>query len=333
MRELLILEIYARWFTVKICNKIIFLKSNERNLAEVKVMGKRNWDVGLLMQTQGTSIYGGKKNEIVDLEKIQANTATNNSRQIYAKVPGVNTIESDEADIQLSIATRGLNPNRTTEFNSRQNGYDISADPIGYPETYYTPPTDALSNIEIIRGAASLQYGTQFGGLLNFRFKKGNADKPFELVTKQTAGSSGFFNSFNSVGGQLKNFNYYGFYNYKTGDGWRDNTGFGVHNAYTSLKYALSDKIVLGVEYTLMHYRMQQPGGLTDKEFYENPKQSLRNRNWFEADWNLPAITFDYIIDTNNLLSIKAYSLLANRKNVGGLTVFLSLMIFQYHGR
>jgi len=310
---------HLKWNVEPDSYKIIFLKSDEEKLAEVKVMGKRNWDVGLLMQTQGTSIYAGKKNEIVNLEKIQANTATNNSRQIYAKVPGVNIIENDEAGIQLSIATRGLNPNRTTEFNSRQNGYDISADPIGYPETYYTPPADALSNIEIIRGAASLQYGTQFGGLLNFRFKKGNPDKPFELVTKQTAGSYGFFNSFNSIGGQLKNLNYYGFYNYKRGDGWRDNTGFGVHNAYTSLKYALSDKIVLGFEYTFMHYQMQQPGGLTDKAFYENPKQSLRNRNWFEADWNLPAITFDYTIDTNNLLSIKAYALLANRKNVGNI--------------
>ena len=37
---------------------------------------------------------------------------------------------------------------------------------LGYPESYYTPPFEALKSIEIIRGSAALQFGTQFGGLL-----------------------------------------------------------------------------------------------------------------------------------------------------------------------
>ena len=48
-------------------------------------------------------------------------------------------------------------PNRSWEFNVRQNGYDISSEVFGYPETYYTPPMEALEKIEVIRGAASLQ--------------------------------------------------------------------------------------------------------------------------------------------------------------------------------
>lgn len=35
---------------------------------------------------------------------------------------------------------------------------DISSEVFGYPETYYTPPMEALGKIEVIRGAASLQY-------------------------------------------------------------------------------------------------------------------------------------------------------------------------------
>ncbi|MBB6270915.1 Fe(3+) dicitrate transport protein [Pedobacter cryoconitis] len=297
------------------------LKSIANQLGTVSIIGAQQQlsDVKLQTQTAGTTIYAGKKNEIIDLNTISANTAINSTRQVYAKIPGVNIIENDEAGVQLSIATRGLNPNRTTEFNSRQNGYDISADPIGYPENYYTPPTDGLDNIEIIRGAASLQYGTQFGGLLNFKMKQGPVDKTFELVSKQTAGSCGFFNSFNSIGGQDKKLNYYAFYNFKRGDGWRQNTGFNVHNAYLSLKYAFTPKLTLGFEYTFMDYRLQQPGGLTDQEFKENPRQSLRNRNWFAATWNIPALTLKYDIDSNNLLSVKVYSLIADRKNVGDL--------------
>lgn len=290
-----------------------------RQLTEVTITGtQRPWDVRSQTQTVGTTIYAGKKNELIDLNTLSANTAINNARQLYAKVPGINIIENDAAGVQLSIATRGLNPNRTTEFNSRQNGYDISADPIGYPETYYSPPADALDNIEIIRGAASLQYGTQFGGLLNFKFKKGSSDK-VDLVSKQTIGSFGFFNSFNSLGGQNKQLNYYGFYNYKRSDGWRANTGFGIHNGYISLKYSLSRKMTLGFDYTFMYYQMQQPGGLTDQQFTQNPRQSSRNRNWFDATWNVPALTLDYAINNDNLLSVKLYSLFADRKNVGNL--------------
>jgi len=301
--------------------KVFELSASSHQLTEVNVIGQQQHlaDVRMLTQTVGTTIYSGKKNEIIDLNNTPANTAINSVRQIYAKVPGINIIENDEAGIQLGIATRGLNPNRTTEFNTRQNGYDIPADPIGYPETYYTPPADGLDAIEIIRGAASLQYGSQFGGLLNFKLKQGPTDVPFEAVTKQTAGSYGFFNSFNSVGGQDGKLNYYAFYDFKRGDGWRQNTGFDVHDAYISLKYALTPKITLGFDYTFMYYQMQQPGGLTDAEFAANPRQSLRNRNWFAATWNLPALTLDYAIDTSSLLSVKLYSLIADRKNVGNL--------------
>ena len=312
---------YAWEVTSSSLIKAFELEVAVKQLSVVTVKGQQQHlsDVRLLTQTVGTTIYSGKKNEIIDLNNTPANTAINSVRQLYSKVPGVNIIENDEAGIQLGIATRGLNPNRTTEFNSRQNGYDIPADPIGYPETYYTPPSDGLDAIEIIRGAASLQYGTQFGGLLNFKFKQGPTGKPFELVSKQTAGSYGFFNSFNSIGGQDGKLNYYAFYNFKRGDGWRQNTGFNVHNAYVSLKYALNSKLTLGFDYTFMYYQMQQPGGLTDEEFKQNPRQSLRNRNWFSANWNIPALTLDYAIDTTSLLSVKAYALIANRKNVGNL--------------
>ena len=75
-----------------------------------------------------------------------------------------------------------IDPNRTSNFNTRQNGYDISADVLGYPESYYTPASEALSEIQIVRGAASLQYGTQFGGLVNFKMKAPNPNRLLDLV-------------------------------------------------------------------------------------------------------------------------------------------------------
>src|ERR1700754_581058 len=173
---------------------------------------------GNLKQVEGMAIYAGKKTEVVNMANLNVNLATNNTRQIYSRVAGINIIEYDGGGLQLGIGGRGLNPSRVSNFNTRQNGYDISADALGYPESYYTPSAEALERIEIIRGAASLQYGTQFGGLINFQLKKGPVDKPFEITSRQTAGSFGFFNTFNSIGGTVKKLNYYAYYQYKKGD-------------------------------------------------------------------------------------------------------------------
>ena len=122
-----------------------------------------------LKPVEGTAIYAGKKSEVVVVENLTINSATNNARQLYSQIVGLNIYENNDAGLQLNIGGSGLNPNRTSNFNTRQNGYDISADVLGYPESYYTPPSDALQTIEVVRGAASLQYGTQFGGLINFK--------------------------------------------------------------------------------------------------------------------------------------------------------------------
>ena len=127
-----------------------------------------------------------------------------------------------------------MDPNRTSNFNTRQNGYDISADVLGYPESYYATPTEALEKIQVIRGAASLQYGTQFGGLVNFKLKT-PSKKPFEFTTRNSIGSYGLFTNFTSLSGTKDKFSYYTFYNYKQGNGFRSNSEFESKNYFGNL--------------------------------------------------------------------------------------------------
>ncbi|GAB4493791.1 MAG: TonB-dependent receptor [Saprospiraceae bacterium] len=280
---------------------------------------------GLVMsQLRGVEnfgIYKGKKTEVVLLSEITANVATNNPRQVYGRVTGLNIWESDGAGLQLGIGGRGLSPNRTANFNTRQNGYDISADALGYPESYYTPPVEALDRIEIVRGAASLQYGTQFGGLLNFRFKRGPEDRKIAVTTRQTLGSWGFFGSFNSIGGTVLNdkLNYYGYFQYKRGDSYRPNSEFDYRCGYVSADYRASEKLSLRLDLTRMDYLAQQPGGLTDKMFADDPRQSVRARNWFQVDWNLAAVTLNYHFSEKTRLEVRNFGLLARRQSLGNL--------------
>ena len=299
------------------------LKPLEEKLKEIEVRPDKGTEFGIkrLSGVEGVAIYESKKSEVVIVNQLLANLATNNSRQVYAKVAGLNIWENDGAGIQLGIGGRGLNPSRVSNFNTRQNGYDISADALGYPESYYSPPTEGLERIEIVRGAASLQYGTQFGGLINFRMKKGPKDKRAEIITRQTVGSFGLFSSFNSIGGSTGKLNYYTFYQYKTGNGWRQNSNFNAHTAHTNLHYQLSEKLSLHFDYTFMNYVAQQPGGLTDALFEQDPRQSLRDRNWFRVNWNLASITLDYQISSLTQLEFRNFGLLAGRDALGFLGV------------
>jgi len=308
---------------VNLDSKNINLKINidnheSRQLSEVTVQDTAFRQAsGNLKQVEGTAIYAGKKTEVINIANLNVNLATNNARQIYSRAAGINIIEYDGGGLQLGIGGRGLNPSRVSNFNTRQNGYDISADALGYPESYYTPTTEAVDRIEIIRGAASLQYGTQFGGMINFLMKKGPANKPFEITSRQTAGSFGFFNTFNSIGGTVKKLNYYAYYQYKRGDGWRPNSGFNQHGAYIHLDYALTDRLKVTAEYTYMDYLAQLPGGLTDADFAADAHQSVRERNWFKVNWNLAALTFDYRLGDNTRLNWRSYHLDAGRTALG----------------
>lgn len=268
-------------------------------------------------QVDGVIIYAGKKNEIIDVQKANANIALNQPRQVFAKVPGLMIWENDGSGIQTGISSRGLSPNRSWEFNTRQNGYDISSDPYGYPEAYYTPPLEAVQSVEFVRGGSSLQFGCQFGGLLNYRLKNPNPTKPIAYEGNLTFGSYGMLNTYQSVSGTKGKFSYIGYFNFRRANGWRANSGYNYGTGYAQANYTFKPGMTLRAEFTRMNYIMQQPGGLTDSMFVADPRQSLRSRNWMNIESNIPALTFNWVVNKNFTIDAKAFGLIGERNSVG----------------
>ena len=296
----------------------IFFKKETKILSEVIIKGQKikEFQLKRLKDVEGTSIYAGKKTEVILVDQSMANLASNNARQIYNQISGLNIYQNDDAGLQLHIGGRGLDPNRTSNFNTRQNGYDISADVLGYPESYYTPPAESLRQIQIIRGAASLQYGTQFGGLINFIIKE-PTNKKFEIVSRNSVGSNKLYTNYTSMSGKKKNFSFYSYYNYKKGDGFRNNSVYNSNNFYIHLSQKISDKIKVSSEVSYLKYLAQQAGGLSDKMFNLDPLQSNRERNWFELDWLLYNFKLDHKLKNNNNLSFSFFGLDAARNTLG----------------
>ncbi len=296
-------------------------KPVHKYLPDITVVGRYSKsDYQQMPEVVGTSIYAGKKNALIVLDNVQGNVVTNTMRQVMAKVPGIHIWESDPSGIQIGIAARGLSPNRSWEFNVRQNGYDIAADPFGYPEAYYNPQLQAVQRIEVVRGQGSLQYGPQFGGLVNYILRNGSEiNKPFEFETQQTIGSNALFNSYNAIGGETKKFHYYTFFDHRNGDGWRNNSRYYTNAGYGTFTYRFTGKFSLTAETMHSHIRSQQPGGLTDAQLYSDAQQSFRSRNWFDITWTTPALIANYQITENTKWNTKLFATLGNRNSVGFL--------------
>ena len=286
-----------------------------KKLAPVVLIAKQQ-SPERMPETKENVLFSGKKNEVLKLSNINANLTNNNAREVFSRIPGVTVWENEGSGIQINVGVRGLSPNRSWELNTRQNGYDISSDVFGYPEAYYNPPLEAVETIQLIRGGASLQFGPQFGGMLNYVLKR-EKEKPFSFETQNTVGSYNLMSSYNAIGGNLKKFSYYVYNHSRSGNGWRENNRFTVRNTHAFVEYRFTEKTKISAEYTNSDYEMQQPGGLTDEQFNDNPRQSVRERNWFGTPWNLFSINFDTKINANWDFNTKLFGVIGERNSVG----------------
>ncbi len=289
--------------------------TQNKTLQEATVTGiKTVRGIGHLSDTRDATIYAGKKNEVIIVDSLDANRAINNTRQILGRIPGLNIVETESAGFTANgIGVRGLNPIQSIEMNTRQNGYNISADIYGYNESYYLPPMEAVSRIEMVRGAASLQFGSQFGGMVNYVLREAPKNRPFEFITSQTMGSFGLFNSFNSIGGTHKKMSYYGYLQYRNMEGYRPNSRQTQWSGFGKLDFKPSEKWTVGVEYSLLRNQIQMPGGLTDSLFNTSPELSTRARNWLKSPWNILVASVRFEPSINTTITLKSSYLFSQR--------------------
>ncbi len=301
--------------------EIIEDSSHIKNLQDITVVGRNSKrDYQQMPEIVGTNIYAGKKNALIVMDNVQGNVVTNNMRQVLAKVPGIHIWESDPSGIQIGIAARGLSPNRSWEFNIRQNGYDVAADPFGYPEAYYNPQLQAVQRVEIVRGQGALQYGPQFGGTVNYILRNGSEiNKPVEFETQQSIGSNGLFNSYNAIGGKKDKISYYASFDHRNGNGWRANSRYYTNSGFGTVTYHFTEKFSLTAEVMQSNIRSQQPGGLTDAQVQNDARQSLRSRNWFNINWTTPALIANYKVNNKTTWNTKLFGTIGDRNSVGFL--------------
>jgi Fe(3+) dicitrate transport protein len=287
-----------------------------KQLREVVVTDKRLFDVQYLPAAQGTYMLGGKKNEVINVQNMNVNIAEKTPRQIFSKVPGVFVYDMDGSGNQTNISTRGLDPHRGWEYNIRKNGIITNSDMYGYPASHYSMPMEAVERIELVRGTGSLQFGAQFGGMLNYVSKSPDTLRSITFESVNSVGSFNMLSTFNAISGTIGKFQYYAYFNKRVSDGYRNSSHTDFDAQSITLVYNASENIQLKAELSRSNYIYQIPGPLTDSMFHADPKQATRSRNYFNPEIYVPSLSFDWKLGNRTNLSWVVSAVLGARNSV-----------------
>ncbi|WP_420149274.1 TonB-dependent receptor plug domain-containing protein, partial [Spirosoma sp.] len=245
-----------------------------QTLNQVTVKGSRSIVVTSLPTVHGTYLMGGKRSEVIRLSDIDANVAEKTPRLVFARIPGVFVYDMDGTGNQINVSTRGLDPHRSWENNIRQNGVITNSDMYGYPASHYSPPMESIDRVELVRGTASLQYGAQFGGMLNYVTKGADTTRRFGFETVNSVGTYGLLSTYNALGGRVGKWTYYAYYYRRHSEGYRENSSSNAEAQFARVQYQATQRLGITAELGRSTYTYQVPGQLTDAMFAQNPRQS-----------------------------------------------------------
>jgi Fe(3+) dicitrate transport protein len=235
----------------------------------------------------------GHSIQIIDLSKKAFHTAEKSGRQIFSEIPGAMIYDMDGSGNQVNLAIRGLDPHRSWEFNIRQNGIVTNSDMYGYPASHYSMPLEAVQSIEIIKGTAALQYGAQFGGMINYTLKS-PSPKKIHYEGQHNVGSFGLLSTYHSLSGTLGKVNYFSYIQYRQSNGYRQNGESQASAFHIRVSNHSTSKLRITAELSNSQYLYHIPGPLGLAQFLSDPRQSTRSRNYFQPNIYLPALTFIY---------------------------------------
>lgn len=261
-------------------------------------------------------IIGGRKTEVINLSGLAVNLAEKTGRTLFAKVPGAFIYDMDGTGNQINVSVRGLDGHRSWEFNVRQNGVMINTDIYGYPASHYSMPMEAVERIELIRGTGALQYGQQFGGMLNYVLKSADPSKTFSLENITSIGSFGMLANFISIGGTKGKWSYYGYFQKRHSNGYREGAESQSDSEHIGINYKANKNLNLKAEVSRSTYLYRIPGPLNDLKFEENPTQATRTRNYYSPEIWIPAISMEGRLGKDTKFSLVGSGVFGQRSSV-----------------
>lgn len=227
--------------------------------------------------------HGGART-IIERSSFQDTGATN-VRDVLRRVPGVQVQESNGtggSDVSLNVGVRGLTSRLSPRSTILMDGIPLAVAPYGQPQLSMAPVSlGNLSAVDVVRGAGSVRYGPQnVGGIINFVTRAIPRDFTADATVETDMYSHGgvktspsaFIGGTNErgLGGAL-------LYSGTHGNGFREsNDRVDIDDVMLKGTYRIGADD--SVSAALHHYegRAGMPGGLTTRQYSEDPFQSTR---------------------------------------------------------
>jgi len=214
-------------------------------------------------EVEGTKVYAGKKVTVLDFDSLPQ-IQTDNYRQAFSQIPGLLVSELSNASL-LSLGYRGIgDPHESQNLLVLKDGLPFVVDLYGYPTVYYAPPFESVDRLEFIRGGASLMYGPQPSGALNYVTHEPRKDRQGALRTQHVVGSYGLYTTHSLADGTVGRLGYLVSFDHRQGDGFRrDNSDFELNGGSVRLTYALSETSRATFDFDATAADSGEPGGVT----------------------------------------------------------------------
>jgi Fe(3+) dicitrate transport protein len=233
-------------------------------------------------------VYPGSRT-LLDREALQESGALN-LEDALRSAPGIQILDETGTGILPNIGLRGLNPLRSERLQMLVDGYPIAIGPYSNVGVSLFPVTlPSVDAIDVVRGGAAVHYGpNNVGGVMNFR------TRPIPVETEQMlqqrlviAEETGnvFSDTYYRIGGFATDDLALQFQaNVQRGDGFRDHSDTEVSNFILDADYFVDDYNEVAAQLQFYDVNAQLPGALSPAAFEQDPSQSQRPHDAYDAD-------------------------------------------------
>ncbi|WP_313683517.1 TonB-dependent receptor PqqU [Pantoea sp.] len=240
----------------------------------------------------------------------------NLSENLYG-VPGLQIQNRQNYAQDLQISVRGFGSRST--YGLRGIRMYVDGIPATMPDGQgQTSNVDigSIDHVEVLRGPFSALYGNSSGGVINVETQTGQ--QPTTLEASSWYGSYGSWRNSIKASGATGDGTHAGDVNYTlsasrfTTHGYRDHSSAEKNLGNAKLGVRIDDVSTLTLLFNSVHVDAQDPGGLTEAQWEQNPRQVASNVTLYNArktvDQTQGGLHYQRQMSENDDLSVMMYA-------------------------
>lgn len=218
----------------------------------------------------GSKVTVSRNNVPLTISVISRESIENSSESallpvLAEQIPGLFVTERGVTGFGVStgaagqISLRGIGGSPNTQVLVLVNGNPQFMGIMGHPlpDSYIASDVE---KVEIIRGPASMLYGTNaMGGVINIITREQDKEG-FNANARVMAGSYQTFKYLINAGYKRKGFNVFASFNHDQTAGHRDSSDFNINNGFIRAGYSINSNIKLNADLSLANFIATDPG-------------------------------------------------------------------------